>query len=54
MNGQVNSRNVRACAPVGNPPAFNYDVSCSRQKWTVWLGLCGSGQVIGPFFSKKA
>ena len=29
MNGQVNSRNVRAYAPIGNPPAFNYDVSSS-------------------------
>ena len=26
MNGQVNSRNVRAYAPAGNLPAFNYDV----------------------------
>ena len=54
MNGRVNSRNVRAYAPAGNPPAFNYDVSCSRQKWTVWLGLCGSGQVIGPFFFERS
>ena len=25
----------------------------SQQKWTVWLGLCGSGQVIGPFFFQR-
>ena len=50
MNGQVNSRNVRAYAPAGNSPAFNYDVSCSRQKWSVWLGLFGKGEVISPFF----
>ena len=54
MNGQVNSRNVRVYTPAGNPPAFNYDVSCSRQKWTVWLGLCGNGGVIGPFFFHRS
>ena len=53
MNGQVNSRNVQVYAPAESSPAFNYDVSCSQQKWTVWLGLCGSGKVIGPFFSKE-
>ena len=54
INGQVNSRNIRAYTPAGNPPAFNYDVSCSRQKWTVWLGLCGNGKVIGPFFFERS
>ena len=54
MNGQVNSRNVRAYVPAGNPPAFHYDVSCSRQKWIVWLGLCESGQLIGPFFFQRS
>ena len=53
MDGQVRSKNVRQYAPAGQPSEFNYDVSCSRQKWTVWMGMCGSGQVIGPFFRKK-
>ena len=25
----------------------------SRQKWTVWLGVCRSGQLIGPFFFQR-
>ena len=50
LNGQVNTRNVREYAPARQPPAFNFDVNLSQQKLTVWLGLCGSGQVIGPFF----
>ncbi len=53
MNGEVNTQNVREYAPVGQPPEFNYDVNCSRQKVTVWIGLCGSGEIIGPFFFER-
>ena len=50
MNGRVNSHNVREYAPAGEPPEFNFDVNMSREKLTVWIGLCGNGQLIGPFF----
>ena len=29
------------------------NVNMSRQKLTVWLGLCGNGQIIGPFFFER-
>ena len=50
MNGQVNTHNVRAYAVARQPPEFNYEVNISRDKLTVWIGLCGNGQIIGPFF----
>lgn len=53
MNGQVNTHNVREYAPTGQPPAFNFNVNISQQKLTVWLGLCGNGQVLGPFFFER-
>ena len=53
MDGKVNSHNVTEYAPAGHPPQANFDVNMSREKWTVWVGLCGSGQVIGPFFFQR-
>ena len=56
MNGQVNTQNVReyaAVGTVGQPPEFNFDVNISREKLTVWVGLCGNGQIIGPFFFNR-
>ena len=50
MNGQVNTNNVREYAAAGQPPEFNFDANISQQKFTVWIGLCGNGQIIGPFF----
>ena len=50
MNGQVNSQNVRKYAPKGNNPEFTYEVSLSKEKCMVWMGLCGNGTVLGPFF----
>ena len=50
MNGQVNSHNVRKYAPKGNNPEFTYEVSMSKEKCMVWMGLCGDGTVLGPFF----
>ena len=49
MDGQVNTHKIREYAPVGQPPSFHCGVNLSQQKLTVWLGLYGSGQVIGPF-----
>ena len=50
MNGQVNSHNVRKYAPKGNNPEFTYEVSMSKEKCMVWMGVCGNGTVLGPFF----
>jgi len=50
MNGKVNTRNVLQYAPAGQPPEFNFDQSMSREKVTVWIGICGNGVLIGPFF----
>ena len=49
MDGQVNTHKIREYVPVGQPPSFHCGVNLSQQKLTVWLGLYGSGQVIGPF-----
>ena len=51
MNARVSSRNVLEYAPRGYPPMNNnYRLPDSRQKWTVWVGLCGNGEVVGPLF----
>ena len=50
MNGKVDTHNICEYAPLGNPPAFNYDVNVSRNKLTVWAAACGNGSLVGPFF----
>ena len=50
MNGRVSSQNVRKYAPKGNNPEFTYEVSASKLKLMVWMGVCGNGTVLGPFF----
>ena len=45
LNGHVASRNVRMYSEKGNPPNFNFDVPCSREKVTVWAALCGNGRI---------
>ncbi len=50
MNGEVNTQNVRKYAPAHQPPEFNFDLNINREQLTVWIGLCGNGQIIGPFF----
>ena len=37
-------------APSNQPPGFRYNVNDSRQKLTVWVELCGNGNMLGPFF----
>ena len=37
-------------APANQPPDIHYNVNDSRQKLTVWVGLCGNGDMLGPFF----
>ena len=53
MNRQVNTHNVREYAVVRQSPEFNYEVNISRDKLTVWIGLCGNGQIIGQFFFER-
>lgn len=53
MNGKVNTHNVRMYAPQGNNPDFNYDVNSSREKISVWAGICGNGSLLGPFFFER-
>ena len=48
-NGEVNSQNVREHSPQGERPDVNYD-NGSRERCTVWVGLCGNGPLLGPFF----
>jgi hypothetical protein len=50
MNGSVNTQNVREYAPKGQPPDFFYQRNECRTRITVWVGLCGNGKLIGPFF----
>ncbi len=49
----MNTQNVREYARIGQPPEFNFGVNMSRQKLTVWWGLCGNGQVVGPFLIER-
>ena len=53
MNGRVSSQNVRKYASRGENPDFTYEVSASREKQMVWMGLCGNGTVLGPFFFEE-
>ena len=50
LNGAVNNHNVRMYASAKKAPDFHYNVNDSRQKLTVWVGLCGNGDILGPFF----
>ena len=50
MNGEVNSQNVREYTPQGERPDINYDINASRERCTVWVGLCGNGTLLGLFF----
>ena len=45
MNGEVNTHNIRRYAPKGD-----FDRNDSRAKLTVWVGLCGNGVIVGPYF----
>lgn len=53
MNAEVNGHNTVRYAPARQPPAFNFETRMSREKLTVWLGLCGNGRIIGPFFFQR-
>ena len=36
--------------PANQAPDFHYSVNDSRRKLTVWVGLCGYGDMLDPFF----
>ena len=51
MNVTVASRSVKCNAPKHHPPLEHaFFKSMSREKLAVWIGLCGNGKLIGPFF----
>jgi len=54
LSGQVSTHNVRYYAPKdGEHPSFNFDKNSSRQKLSVWAGVCGNGTLLGPFFFER-
>ena len=50
LNGAVNNQNVRMYSPANQVQDFHYHFNDSRQKLTLWVGLCGNGDMLGPFF----
>ena len=46
LNGDVNNHKVRMYALANQPPDFLYNVNVSPQKLTVWVGLCGNGDLL--------
>ena len=54
MNARVNSQNVREYARRGQQPNFDDAVPKSRERLTIWVGLCGNGELIGPVFFDRS
>ena len=50
MNGMENRQNVRTYAPYKQNPMNIFKKPISQEKVSVWMGLSGSGHIIGPFF----
>lgn len=51
LNAQVNTHNLVAYRDKGHPPEeFDYQRKYNRSKVTVWAGLTGRGDIIGPIF----
>ena len=50
MNGMVNRQTVRTYSPYKQNPMNVFKKPISREKVSVWMGLSGSGHIIGPFF----
>lgn len=54
LNCSLNTHNVRQYAPQGQKPIdFSFEKRDSRQKLTVWIGLIGNGNLIGPFLFRE-
>ena len=47
-NRTVNTQNIRQYTSKGHPPNFTFEWNNSRQKLTVWGGVCGNGVVLSP------
>jgi len=50
MNANMSSHYDHSHAEKGNPPDFSYDRPDSREKLTVWVAVCGNGNLLGPSF----
>jgi len=50
MNGSAYTKNTIYYAYKGNRPDHFYEKPKSREKVSVWVGLCGDGGLIGPYF----
>ena len=46
----MNNHNVRIYEPANQPPDFYCNVNYCQQELTVWVELCGNGDILGPFF----
>ena len=49
MSGRVNTWNVREYALKGQVPEFIYERNDSRERITVWAGLCGNETLLRPY-----
>ena len=54
LNGSVDNHNVEMYGSVNQPSNFHFDLSNSHEKVTVWLGLRGHGDMLGPLFFDKS
>ena len=51
INGTVATRNLRCYAPKHYSSVEHaFSKSMSREKLSVWIGLCGNEDLVGPFF----
>ena len=50
MNGMENRQNVRTYSPYKQNPMKLKKKKHLTRKMSVWMGLFGSGHIIGPFF----
>ena len=54
LNAIIDTHNVRYYAPRGQQPLnFQFQRNNDRHKITVWVGLMGNGNIIGPFFFER-
>lgn len=50
MDGMVNTHNEHEYAELHHPPGYAFNKNMSREKVSVWIGLCGNGSLVGPYF----
>ena len=49
IGDEVNTWNIREYTPKGQVPEFICERNDSREKITVWVGLCGNGTLLGLY-----